>query len=220
MTGIKTREYTKGSIKTIDRVLVMTEHIRQANIKIKDSSITDRNASDNPDTYAQNHVAEYGRVVANEATRAGIATAKQVHMKKDSLEINKRKDNLLKSIRMNEESRVLGLGTDSFTSDQKRCDIHKRAMLDKAKNDVAARISSRMKTDAINSKKGIKGSMHRATRFAQRIIDGEKTLTSAIGVAGSAAVVIIVVCVLFGAAFYFFGDDSSSCIPVSPEVEV
>ena len=51
LANIKTRERSIGSIKTIDRASVMTQHIRQANLKIKDASAADRHDSDNPENY-------------------------------------------------------------------------------------------------------------------------------------------------------------------------
>ena len=64
MANIKTRERSIGSIKTIDRASVMTQHIRQAEFKIKDNTVPDRRDSDNPENYAQQHVAEISKTGA------------------------------------------------------------------------------------------------------------------------------------------------------------
>ena len=101
MAKIKTRETQRGSIKTIDRASIMTEHIRQASFKVKDSSVPDTRDSDSPDSYAQDRISEYGHAAADRAVIAsgsiGKSAARQIRMKKDAIEIKKRKDELLKS---------------------------------------------------------------------------------------------------------------------------
>ena len=64
MANIKTRELSIGSIKTIDRASVMTQHIRQANLNIKDNTIPDKRDPDSPESYAQQHVAEISKTGA------------------------------------------------------------------------------------------------------------------------------------------------------------
>ena len=101
LANIKTRERKKGSIKTIDRASVMTQHIRQANLKIKDNTIPDKRDSDNPESYAGRHVAEISKtgVRRSEAAAYEVSkeTARRIHMKKDAIEIKKRKDILLRN---------------------------------------------------------------------------------------------------------------------------
>ena len=101
MANIKTRERNKGSIKTIDRASVMAQHIRQSNFKIRDSTITDRRGSDNPENYAQQHVPEISKTGSRRSAAAAYEvskeTARRIHMKKDAIEIKKRKDILLRS---------------------------------------------------------------------------------------------------------------------------
>ena len=89
MANIKTRERNKGSIKTIDRASVMTQHIRKAEFKIKDNTVPDRRDSDNPENYAQQHVAEISKAGARRSAAAAYEmskeTARCIHMKKDFL---------------------------------------------------------------------------------------------------------------------------------------
>lgn len=42
LADIKTREVNKGSIKTIDRASVMTKHIRQADMRIKNLAASEK----------------------------------------------------------------------------------------------------------------------------------------------------------------------------------
>ena len=55
MKTIKTREPTTHTVKTIDRASIVTEHIRQASFKVRDTSVPDR--SDNEQVnYAQDRM--------------------------------------------------------------------------------------------------------------------------------------------------------------------
>ena len=76
MSNIKTRERNKGSIKTIDRASVMTQHIRQANLKIKDASAADRRDSDNPESYAGQHVTEISKTGVRRSAAAAYEVSK------------------------------------------------------------------------------------------------------------------------------------------------
>ena len=103
LANIKTRERKKGSIKTIDRASVMTQHIRQANLKIKDNTIPDKRDPDNPESYAGQHVTEISKTGVRRSAAAAYEvskeTARRIHMKKDAIEIKKRKEIILRSRR-------------------------------------------------------------------------------------------------------------------------
>ena len=228
MAKIKTRETQRGSIKTIDRASIMTEHIRQASFKVKDSSVPGTRDSDSPDSYAQDRISETGHAAADRAVIAsgsiGKSAARQIRMKKDAIEIKKRKDELLKSrnAKAAEQAAELGFHSAKVKTSaemQKRKAASRKTMADKAKRDAAIRNSIKLRDSARRVRKDAKRSVQAMSRLVRRIIEGARAMAMAIGAAGTAAIVIVVMCVLFGAAFYFFGDDSSSYEPVSPEVE-
>ena len=228
MANIKTRERNKGSIKTIDRASVMTQHIRQANLKIKDNTIPDKRDSDNPESYAGRHVAEISKTGVRRSTAAAYEvskeTARRIHMKKDAIEIKKRKDILLRSrySQPSSEQRVSAVHSPKIktpTEAQKKAAFYRKVVADKAKRQQAARTAVQTKDIARKSAHEARKTAQMVTHFARRIIEAGRALAVSIGAAGSAALIIVIMCTLFGAAFYFFGDDTSSYVPVSPEVE-
>lgn len=228
MANIKTRERSIGSIKTIDRASVMTQHIRQANLKIKDSAIPDKRDSDNPENYAHQHVAEISRTGARRSTATAYEvskeTARRIHMKKDAIEIKKRKDILLRSrhSQPSANKKVSAVHSPKIktpTEAQKKAAVYRKAISDKAKRQQAARTAVRTKDIARKSAHEARKAAQMMTRFTRRIIEAGRALVMSIGAAGSAALIIVIMCTLFGVAFYFFGDDTSSYIPVSLEVE-
>ena len=67
MAKIKTRELDKGSIKTIDRASIMRQHIKKADLRIKDSTISDKRNTENtdtPDNYAQQKISSSSKAAA------------------------------------------------------------------------------------------------------------------------------------------------------------
>lgn len=228
MANIKTREKNKGSIKTIDRASVMTQHIKQANLKIKDASAADRHDSDNPENYAQQHFAAISKAGARRSAAAAYEvskeTARRIHMKKDAIEIKRRKDILLRSRNSQPSanqtvSAVHSPKIKTPTEAQKKAAVYRKAVADKAKRQQAARTAVRTKDIARKSAHEARKTAQMMTRFTRRIIEAGRALAGSIGAAGLAALIIVIMCTLFGAAFYFFGDDTSSYVPVSPEVE-
>lgn len=226
MATIKTRELNKGSIKTIDRASMMTQHMKQASFKIKDSSVSDRNDSDNASDYAQREISSYGQMATE---RTAVTTynvnrdaVRRIRMKKDAVDVKKRKDVITRS-RRNKSGAEVSMHSPKIktsTEAQKLKDINKKSMLSKAKQEAAARQSLRLRKAADRARKTAVESAKALGRAAKAAVEGAKALFLAIGAAGSVAIIIILICVLFGAAFYFFGDESSSnYTPVSPEVE-
>lgn len=228
MANIKTRESEKGTIKTIDRMSVMAQHMKQSDFKIKEPSFADKKETDSPDSYAQSKMSEYGNTAVNSVS-IGIQDiskdiSKQIHMKKDSLEIKKRKDTLLRARHTNAASNKTDSSLHSAkiktpSEAQKKSAVYKKAITNKSKRDMAAKASARIKSRTNKAKKNAARSAHTANRFIRRIIAEARAMTLAFGAAGSATIIIVIICVLFGAAFYFFGDESSSYTPVSAEVE-
>ena len=78
MAKIKTRELDKGSIKTIDRASIMTQHIKKADLRFKESSIPDRrdaDKTDNPDNYAQQKISSASKMVSERGARTTYKVA-------------------------------------------------------------------------------------------------------------------------------------------------
>ena len=185
MANIKTREKNKGSIKTIARASVMTQHIRQANLKVKDASVPDRHDSDNPDNYAQQHIAEISKTGARRSAAAAYEvskeTARRIHMKKDAIEIKKRKDILLRSRHSQPSanktvSAVHSPKIKTPTEAQKKVAVYRKAMSDKAKRQQAARTAVRTKDMARKSAHKAKKTAQMMTRFTRRIIEAGRAL--------------------------------------------
>ena len=154
MANIKTRERSIGSIKTIDRASVMTQHIRQAEFKIKDNTVPDRRDSDNPENYAGQHIAEISKAGARRSAAASYnvskETARRIHMKKDAIEIKKRKDILLRNrySQPSENQTASAVHSPKIktpTEVQKKAAVYRKAMSDKVKRQQAARTAVRAK---------------------------------------------------------------------------
>ena len=222
MASVKTRELNKGSIKTIDRASLMTQHIKQSNVRLKDQSIQEKHDTASPDNYAQERISEYGKMATERAGFTAydisVKAARKVRQKKELIEVRYRKNALLRN-RINSSD----LHSPKIKTSEEAQNLNaakKKAMIDKIKRDAAAKNTVRMKNAAKKAQKEAKNLANAAVRSLKAIIEGAKAMFLAIGAAGSVAVIIVLICVLFGAAFYFFGDESSSnYTPVSPEVE-
>lgn len=222
MASIKTRELNKGSIKTIDRASIMAQHMKQASFKMKENTVQDRNDGNTPEGYAQDQMMDNGKIASERAVVSAydisVNAAKKARQKKEIVEIRHRKDTLLRSRDRPAEMHSPRIKT---TADAKKlADIKKKAMLQKAKHEAAAKAQVKLQNAARRAQKDAKRTAEAIASALKKLIVGTKALIAAIGTAGFVAIVIIMICVLFGAAFYFFGDESSSnYTPVSAEVE-
>lgn len=222
MASIKTRELNKGSIKTIDRASIMTQHMKQASFKMKENTVQDRNDGNTPEGYAQDQMMDNGQIAFERAVVTAydisVNAAKKARQKKEIVEIRHRKDTLLRSRDRPAEMHSPRIKT---TADAKKlAEIKKKAMLQKAKHEATAKAQVKLQNAARRAQKDAKRTAKAIASALKKLIGGAKALIAAIGAAGFVAIVIILICVLFGAAFYFFGDQSADdYIPVSPEVE-
>lgn len=71
MADIKTRDVTRGSIKTLDRAASSMHHLKEETIRSKSLDIHGRQDGENADTYAQSTVEHYAGDGAAYATQAG-----------------------------------------------------------------------------------------------------------------------------------------------------
>lgn len=235
MAKIKTRELDKGSIKTIDRASIMTQHIKKADLRFKESSIPDRrdaDKTDNPDNYAQQKISSASKMVSERGARTTYKVARsapsQIRGKKEAIEkaikVKKEKDILLRNRQSepSENSVSVTFHTPKIktpTEIEKKNAIYQKAMKEKTKRDIAARNSIQMKDVARKATRTAEKTLQQMTRFARSIIETTKSLITALGTLGMTALIIVIMCVLFGAAFYFLGDDTGTSEPVSAEVE-
>lgn len=235
LAKIKTRELDKGSIKTIDRASIMTQHIKKVDLRIKDSTIHDEQSTektDTPDNYAQQEISSSSKAAAEKGAKAAYEVAKsapsQIRGKKAAIEkaikTKKEKDILLRNRQIQDQeipnsSTIHSPKIKTPTEVEKKKAIYQKAMKDKAKRDIAARNSIRMKDAARKAARNAEKTAERMTRFVRSVIEATKYLITALGTLGMTTLVIVIMCVLFGAAFYFFGDDTGTCEPVSAEVE-
>lgn len=72
MADIKTRDVTRGSIKTLDRTVSSMHHLKEATIRIKTADIDGRYDYENVGTYAQDTAEHYAGDGAAYASRAGV----------------------------------------------------------------------------------------------------------------------------------------------------
>ena len=206
MASIKTRELNKGSIKTIDRASIMTQHMKQVSFKMKENTVRDRNDGNTPECYAQDQMMDNGKIAAERAVVSAydisVNATKKARQKKEIVEIRHRKDTLLRSRDRPAEMHSPRIKT---TADAKKlADIKKKAMLQKAKHEAAAKAQVKLQNAARRAQKDAKRTAKAIASALKKLIGGAKALIAALGAAGFVAIVIILICVLFGAAFYFF----------------
>lgn len=72
MADIKTREVTRGSIKTLDRAASSMHHMKEETIRSKAADISGRYDGDSPSSYAQDTVEHYAGDSAAYASRQGV----------------------------------------------------------------------------------------------------------------------------------------------------
>lgn len=241
MAKIKTREVKKGSIKTIDRASLMTQHMKSAALKTKSAVNQNKADSENPENYAHSKLSEYGHAAAERAAygtyKASSKAKSQIKVGreklKENIEIKKRKDKLLKSrISPKEVHKETNLDVKSSnarthparvktpTEAQRKAAIYRKVRIDKAKREAAAKTSIKLKDSARKAQKNARKAAQRTATLLRRAILGAKALILSLGLVNAIAVAVIIICILFGSAFYFFGDEASSAYtPVSKEVE-
>ena len=71
MADIKTRDVTRGSIKTLDRAASSMHHLKEETIRSKALDINSRQDGETADTYAQGTVERYAGDSAAYAAQAG-----------------------------------------------------------------------------------------------------------------------------------------------------
>lgn len=236
MAKIKTREEYKGSIKTIDRASIMTHHMRRANLKLKGNA---KNISrENPDNgqeadesaiYAQQRISVATKKAAIRCVDLVEATYKVARSAPSQVKLKKvAKKNTIKTANFRSTGKT-GAPAPSPpmhtakiktpTEAQKKAAIYQKAMKDKARRDIAARNSVKMRDAARKTAKETKKAGTKVVGFVRKLAEASRAMLTSMGVAGAAALIIVIMCVIFGGAFYFFGDDSASYEPVSKEVE-
>ena len=72
MADIKTRDVTKGSIKTLDRAASSMHHLKEETIRSKYLEIGRSQDSDSTSSYAENHIEQYAGDGAAYASRTGV----------------------------------------------------------------------------------------------------------------------------------------------------
>ncbi len=83
MADIKTRDVTRGTIKTLDRAASSMHHLKEETIRNKAADISGRHDNDNANTYAQDTVEHYASDSSVYAARAG---AELIHGSRAGLE--------------------------------------------------------------------------------------------------------------------------------------
>ena len=72
MADIKTRDVTRGSIKTLDRAASSMHHLKEETIRSKAAYIHSRNDSDNAGSYAEEHIEHYAGDSTAYAAKSGV----------------------------------------------------------------------------------------------------------------------------------------------------
>ena len=72
MADIKTRDVTRGSIKTLDRAASSMHHLKEETIRSKAADIHSRNDGDNAGSYAEEHIEQYAGDSTAYAARSGV----------------------------------------------------------------------------------------------------------------------------------------------------
>ncbi len=228
MADIKLREVKKGTIKTLDRVAVGAEKIKNVQTKTREfSQGYERNDSNSPHTYASDNISKGSKAMLDKvAGKAELIGRKSMaETKKNLIKMRKKKTEIqnitVKGNGFYESSRKIktagsyakrkGAAVSSFRQSKVAKERARKNAIKSVRN-AKKKGSGVVKT----GRKTVKG-IAKAVKGAVSTI---KVLVSALMAMGWIAVIIIVICCLFGAAFYFFGDSSSAnYTPVSAEVE-
>ena len=72
MADIKTRDVTRGSIKTLDRAASSMHHLKEETIRSKAADIHSRKDSDNAGLYAEDHIEQYVGSSSSYAAKSGV----------------------------------------------------------------------------------------------------------------------------------------------------
>lgn len=72
MADIKTRDVTRGSIKTLDRAASGMHHLKEETIRSKAADIRSRNDGDNAGSYAEDHIEQYAGDSTAYAAKQGV----------------------------------------------------------------------------------------------------------------------------------------------------
>ena len=240
MADIKTRDISKGTIKTINKAAVATERMKKAYVMTKDKAEHSTNASENSaEEYASDKIeAATDRTVHETAYRAdkvgrwGVRETRQNYQKaKTGIENFKSK----RVEKQPQKQSVNPVGKQIIRTLERTEKTIKQSARSAGNTTVKTvskgatnTVQRSVKTAEQTAKKAAKATADtvKATAKAtvatvKAIIAGTKALVAAIAAGGWIAVLIIMIVVLFGAAVAMFGgeSDSNSYTPVSAEVE-
>lgn len=247
MADIKTRDTSKGTIKTINKAAVATERMKKAYVMTKDKAEHSTNASENSaEEYASDKIeVATDRTVHETAYRAdkvgrwGVRETRQNYQKaKTGIENfkTKRAEKQLQKQSVNpvgkqsirtlertektikQSARSAGNTTVKTVSKGATNTVQRSV---KTAEQTAKTSIKTTKEAAIIAQKTAKTTAKATVATVKAIIAGTKALVAAIAAGGWIAVLIIMIVVLFGAAVAMFGgeSDSNSYTPVSAEVE-
>ena len=243
MADIKTRDTSKGTIKTINKAAVATERMKKAYVMTKDKAEHSTNASENSaEEYASDKIeAATDRTVHETAYRAdkvcrwGVRGTRQNYQKaKTGIENfkTKRAEKQLQKQSVNpvgkQSIRTLERTEKTIKQSARSAGNTTVKTVSKGAQKTAKTTAKATQKAAQTAKKAAKATADtvKATAKAtvatvKAIIAGTKALVAAIAAGGWIAVLIIMIVVLFGAAVAMFGggSDSNSYTPVSAEVE-
>lgn len=240
MSGIKTKETIKGTIKTLDRAAIASQKIKNSYVQTKDFAEHSVRAKESTkEEYAVNYIESYMqsglRSTFNKANRIGYKSAQETGTKildaRREFKLNRsiksiekqRMDKTARSIRGDSNLTTAKLPSRYRTSDSVQVSGKGIKTSDRALKNSANAVNKANKSSTNIVRRSAKKAKDITTKLAsavKAVFTSSKTLVTAFLAGGWVILILIIIVVLFGAAFGLVsgGSTNSAYLPLSDEV--
>lgn len=219
MTDIKTRDVTRGTIKTIDRAASSMHHLKEETIRSKAAEIGSRSDNESSSSYAINSVEHRMKVGSEHAMETGIKSIYHAFREQGTKRIqSQRESSKLADNEVISKGEVLRNAQKAVAGRQNPIALVKGTASITETSVGEARVQGKMRAHAIKSiadrdaknagllrrltsgKRGRSLARGRAGRGLKDILGGSKTLSKSVIAGAAVAVGMVVVMTIFGSA--------------------
>lgn len=213
MADIKTRNVVKGTIKTIDKSIVVTEKTKDNIVNVKNKSEGATNSNErNVNEYATNRITNAGKIIIDNSGKIKQKGKESVKTTKENFIKEKQKVKTIKT-RLAEKKKIKHTTKGIKTSSR----VAKKEAQKVAKESVKAskRAAKLAKESAKRTYQGVKLAVKATIKTVKAIIAATKALISLLIAGGWIVLVIVVVICLIGLlcssifGIFFSGEKSS-----------
>ena len=196
VADIKTRDVTRGSIKTLDRAASSMHHLKEETIRSKAADIRSRNDGDNAGSYAEDHIEQYAGDSTAYAARSGVEM------------LLRSRDHSAGEVIENEGAAAGSAGNRQMTPNNAKAirDARKRHAINRIVGKNNPRSPSLLALFRSSNSAGRRASS--ASRYLRFMWENARAAIAALAAGGAGAVIILIFLVFFGIGVITFSNNS------------